>query len=307
MAESKLPKKHHYVPQFYLKGFSMDKNNLWVLNKKSDDNQNIKKITTKAIAFENNFYTYKSIDKTKETLEDLFCQMERLASDVIKKISDGHEINQQEKADLSVFISFLWLRTPKSKKRMNDMTTNLHEQISRKSIAMTPNENLKEFFKKRGKDLSDKEIDELKEFATDEKKSKFTLNIPQNYWIKEMLQLGMDISPAFQICDWEFCVSDKPFAFITSDNPFMLIPSKPVDPFYGLGLLTDGAKKVIPLNSKICLVMHEPKENPQNKYREVDKDYFRMINNFTYKNAQRFVFSPDEGKLSKIHKFIDKS
>ncbi len=53
--------------------------------------------------------------------------------------------------------------------------------------------------------------------------------------------------------------------------------------------------------------MHEPKENPQNKYREVDKDYFRMINNLTYKNAQRFVFSPDEGKLSKIHKFINKS
>ncbi|MFA7676487.1 MAG: DUF4238 domain-containing protein [Candidatus Shapirobacteria bacterium] len=307
MTESKLPKKHHYVPQFYLKGFSMDKNNLWVCNKTSSNNQNIKKLTTKTIAFENNFYTYKSIDKSKETLEDLFCQMEGLASNVIKKISDRCEINEQEKADLSIFISFLWLRTPKSKTRMNSMTTNLHEKVSRMSIAMTPNENLKEFFKKRGKNLSNKEIDDLKEFAKDEKRSKFILHIPQNYWIKEMLQLGMDIAPAFQICDWEFCVSNKPYAFITSDNPFMLLPSKPIHPFDGLGLMTDGAKKIVPLNSKICLIMHEPSKNPLNTYREVDKNYFRMINEFTYKNAQRFVFSPDEGKLTKIHKLISKS
>lgn len=307
MAKPNLPKKHHYIPQFYLKGFSVDNNNLWVYDKSLSDKQNIKKLTTKTIAFKNNFYTYESIDKTKETLENLFCQMEGLASNVIKKISDGHEITQKEKADLSIFISFLWFRTPESQERMKKITTSLHEQVSRMSIAMTPNENLKDFFKKRGRILSDEEINELKEFAQDKKRSKFELHIPQNYWIKEMLQLGMDISPIFQICDWEFCVSNKPYAFITSDNPFMLLPSKPVHPFYGLGLMTDGAKKVIPLNSKICLVMHEPNKNPQNRYREIDKNYFKRINEITYKNAQRFVFSPEEGKLVKIHKLINKN
>lgn len=301
----KLPKKHHYIPQFYMKGFSQDSNNLWVYDKKSKNPNDVKKLTTKTIAFENNFYTYLSIHKTKETMEDMFCQMEGLAANVINKIANGHEIDSQEKADLAVFISFLWLRTPKSKKRMAKMTTNLYEQVSRKSIAMTPNQKLIDFFATRGKVMTDKEIDELKEFATDEKRSRFALKIPQNYWIKEMLQLGMDITPTFQMCDWEFCVTDKPYAFITSDNPFMLIPSEPVHPFYGLGLLTPGAKKVLPLNSKVCLVMHEPKKNPINTYRKVDKDFFRMVNMFSYKNAKRFVFSPDEGKLVKLNKTIN--
>lgn len=305
--EQKIPKKHHYIPQFYLKGFSLDNNNLWVYDKQISNPKDVKKLTTKAIAFENNFYTYESIDKTKETMEGLFCQMEGLAANVINKITNGDKIDEQEKADLAVFISFLWLRTPKSKKRMANMAANLYEQVSRKSIAMTPNQKLKEFFETKGQVMSDEEIDDLKAFATDKKRSKFTLDIPQNYWIKEMLQLGMDITPTFQMCDWEFCVTDKPYAYITSDNPFMLIPSKPVHPFYGLGLLTSGAKKVLPLNSKVCLVMHEPKKNPINTYRKVNKDFFRMVNKFTYKNAKRFVFSPDEGKLVRLNKAVIKN
>lgn len=300
--EQKLPKKQHYIPQFYLKGFSHDKNNLWMFDKKLVTQKSIMQLTTKSIAFENNFYTYKSIDKTKETLESMFSQMEGVASNVIEKISGGGEINEQEKSDLAVFLSFLWLRVPKSKKRVNDMTRDLSEQISRKMIMMTPNERIREILSKEGKTISDKEIQEMREFGADEKRSKFVLDIPQNYWIKNMLQMGMDLTPTLQICDWELCIADKQFAFITSDNPFMLIPSRPIVPFNGLGLLTPGAKKVVPLTSKVCLVMHEPNKNPVIKYSMVNKEYFKKINRFTFNNAHRFVFSSDEGKLNKIIK-----
>lgn len=305
MKETNLPKKQHYIPQFYLKHFSQDKNKLWMYDKQSNNAKNIKWLTTKSIAFENNFYTYESIEKTNETLEDMFCQMEALAANVIDKITNGVEINQQEKADISVFYGFLWLRTPQSKKKLNAMTTNLYEQVSRKSILMTPNKNIKDFFASKGMKMTDEEVDEMKDFASDEKRSRFELNIPQNYWIKQMLHLGMDVTPVFQMCNWELCVAEKPYAFITSDCPFMLIPSKPIHPFYGLGLLTPGAKKIIPLTSKICLVMHEPEEKPTIIYRKVNKDFYKMINKFIYNKAERFVFSPDEGKLSKLvnHKY----
>ena len=153
-----------------------------------------------------------------------------------------------------------------------------------------------------GKIITDKEVADLRSFAMDEKRSNVKVDVPQGYWIKQMIQLGVDIAPAFEICDWYFMLSEQPFAFITSDNPFLLVPSEPVHPFDGLGLLTPGARKILPLTSNICLVMNEPKKNPSTNYIVIDKPFFREINKLTARHAHRFVFSPDLGKIQKISK-----
>ena len=294
MTDQNLPKRHHYIPQFYLQGFSTDKKHLYVLDKLSEENNRIRYQTTESIAFQNNLYTYQAKGKKKETLEGAFAQLEGIAAELIRKIEKEEVLSDQDRSDLSLFISFLWIRTPFSKKEFEKTTKELYEKTARMSMAMRPKESIKDFFKERGEEFTDQQIANMVDFATNEKRSKIHVDVPQNYWIKQMLTMGLEISPALEIADWEFKVANKPFAFLTSDNPFLLLPSKPVD---ALGLLTPGAKKVIPLTSKICLVIHEPQKDPKTVYTTVDKKLIRKINHWIVKYSERCVYSPDKGKI----------
>lgn len=300
--EQNLPKKHHYIPQFYLKKFSNDGEHLFVLDKLAEQQNRFRYQSITSIAFEKHLYAYKIKNGNNETLEDMFAQIEGRAATIIEKIENKQDITSQDKNDFSLFLSFLWIRTPYSKNKFKLSTQELYEKTARKMIAMTPKENIKEFLINKGKILTDKEIDDLVDFGINEKRSKVSVSVPQNYWIKQMLRLGFKISPALEIADWEFRIAKNAFAFITSDNPFLLIPSQLIQPFEELGLLTPGAKKIIPITSKICLVIHEPKRNPQIFYAEIDKPFFRKINDWIVKYSDRFVFSADKGKVNKIIK-----
>ena len=81
MTKQRLPKKNHYVPQFYLRGFSTDEERVFRLDKHSNT---IKRLPIKVVGFQKNLYTYKTIDGKTESLEDVFSQMEGLAAHSIK-------------------------------------------------------------------------------------------------------------------------------------------------------------------------------------------------------------------------------
>ena len=301
---AKLPTKHHYLPQFYLKGFSPDKTKLYVFDKKATDEKfRFRYQTTKKIAYENNLYTYKTKDLKKETLEDFFSQIEGMAKTVITKLKKMEDITPMERGHLALFIALLWLRTPTSKRE----TLNAQEELYEKTARMMhrfpqQKEKIKKFFESRGKKITNDEIDDLIDFATNPKRSKITLKFPPGYWIKQMLNLANDIYTYLAICDWEIRHSVKQYAYLTSDNPVMLIPSEKPHPFYGVGLLTPGVKKVVPLTANMYLVMHEPKKEPTLLHTVGDKDFYRKMNNWTMRNAERLVFSADVGKLQKIVK-----
>lgn len=303
---SNLPKNHHYIPQFYLNNFSNDtlrkgSKRIYVLDKMAEI-KTIKLLPIKNIAFQNNLYTYKTKDGKKETLEDMLSVVEGAAAEIIRKVEQRKELTTQDRNSLSLFLSLLWIRVPYAKDQFERSTKELYEAVARKSVAVTPNESLKSFFQKRGKNFTDKEIEDLKDFAINKNRSKIVVDVPQGYWIKMMLRLSIDISPALEITDWEFRIAEKPFAFITSDNPFLLVPGRKMDPFEGLGLLTPDVKKIIPITSNICLIMHEPKKEPIIVYRSADKTFYNKINHLVMKYSARFVYSADKGKVEKMIK-----
>lgn len=302
--KAKLPVRHHYIPQMYLEGFSVDGDHLYTLDKKTLNSKVRFRYQTKnAIAYENHLYTYQIKDGTKETLEDFFCDIEGKAKTIIGKLSSHEQITVEDRSYFSLFLSYMWLRTPAFKHNSYKTQSKAYEQMTRMMYRFPQQkERMREFFEQRGNPMTDAELDDLIDFATNEKRSEIKLDIPQNYWIKQMLLMGNDLYPLIAMFDWEIYYTKQTFAFITSDNPFFLIPNRKLDPFEGLGLLTPGAKKIIPITSDMCLVMHEPSEIPRLVYTDANKDFFRKINLWVYKRAERNVFSPILGKIEKMYK-----
>ncbi len=300
--QQKLPVKHHYIPQFYLKGFSQDQEHLHIFDKKAEtDEARFRYQTTEAIAYKKHFYTYETNDHDKETLEGFFCNIESLAQNAIEKLSQGGQLDRELRSYLALFIAFIWVRTPHFKSETLGAQEELHEKMARMMFRVRPKKLMREWAEKEGKTMTDAEIDDLIDFATNPKRSKITMSFPQNYWIKEMLELADHFYPYLAVTDWQIIHAPNKYAFLTSDNPFMLIPTEKPDPF-GVGLLTPGVRKIIPLRSDLLLVMHEPSEKPNLYHTEGTKEGFRKINELTVWNADRVIFSPDLGKIKKIAK-----
>ncbi len=293
-----LPRNNHFVPRFYLRGFSTDQENIFRLDKTSSE---IISLPINRVAVQRNLYTYINTNGEEESLEDVFDQIERLAARVIRKLKNGEQIDQQEKADLSFFLSTKMVRTPAFQTELLASQKEIAERALRMGMRMTPPEHVQEIMRNLGHEITNEEATDVLEFGSDEARSTIQIEFPQEHWIKTMLSLALDICPVFQICNWEIRHSITPFGFLTSDHPFMLIPGEKPD-FFGTGLLTPHAKKIIPLAADICLIAHEPQENPILVHTIADKDFFRKINRWVVKNAERYVFTSNAGKIEKIIK-----
>lgn len=298
--DKKLPKNHHYIPQFYLRGFSLDGKHLHILDKKaSGPDLMYRRQTIESIAYEKQLYTYRNTDGEKETLEDMFGEIEGKAKISIEKLSEKKKLTLEERSWLALFISLIQLRTPASKNEMLGADQQAREKIMRMSFN-APRDFIKKRFEAIGHKLNDEELDDTINFAQDEKRSKVVVDYPPEYWIRRMLLLSSDLALLMSSFVWEVRHADKPFAFLTSDNPFLLIPGEKPDPFHGVGLITPKAKKILPLKANLCLIMHDPKSTPIQVHTIADKAFSRKINEYTVRHANRFIFSPEKGKIEKI-------
>lgn len=288
-----------------MRGFSHDKSRLYVFDKKaSDPSSKFRYQTTEKIAYEKNLYTYRNTDLQKETLEDFFSVIEGKAKKAIDKLEQKKDLTPKERGHLALFVALLWLRTPTSRNE----TLGAQEELAEKMIRMQyhhphQKELMKKFFEERGETKTDEEIDDLIAFARDPERSKISIDFPPEHWIQQLLEFANDTYIYLAHCEWEIMHTVKKYAYITSDYPFLLIPSEKPHPFYGVGLLTPGVKKTVPLTASMYLVMHEPqKEGFFLRHTMVDKKFYVQANEWTMKNAERFVFGADKGKMEKMAK-----
>ncbi len=118
-----------------------------------------------------------------------------------------------------------------------------------------------------------------------------------------MLKLSLDVADIFIDSNWDIYHFNRKYALLTSDNPVVLVPPKNYHPFYGYGLATPGTVKVISLSSNVCLVTKELTRTPEIIHKDWSKkDLSKWINKITAVNSDRFVFSPEKGKLEKLVK-----
>src|SRR3989344_6039049 len=305
MNQQQFTKRQHYLPQFYLKKFSKADEHVYVYDKNIGDKGEVRYQTTLQVAHENNFYTYKTMGGHKKNLEDFFSQIEGDASNIIEEVFNSRQLTNDARGKLALFVAFLYSRVPAFKRSTEETHTKLGARIARMKFRMTPKEQFRKFLReKHNEEVTDDELDNMIDFATNEKRSKIGFLYPNGYWVKTMLQMGIELAPRFAAMDWLFLATDKPFAFITSDNPLLLIPPIKVDPFYSYGFVTSGARKIIPLKSNMCLMMGDIQENPKTVFGETKKEFFRTVNSAIMYQSKRFCFSPEIGKLEKLVKDI---
>ena len=292
------PKRHHYLPQFYLKNFC--KNDfLWIYDR---DNNEYRQQTPINIAVKKKYYTAIGLDdRPHNEIEAVLANIEDKTKHIIEKINRKHSINLEDKCILAIFMAFLYVRVPEFEMEINELTEKLLKRCNKLVI---PNEKQAEIIIKQFANNKDQESMSSKKLLDFVRNENYRIKVPRQHSLETMYFLAREFPLIFIQMDWQFWYSSKNSLFITSDNPFVVSRPQNYNGPYGIG--TKGAKKLIPLTQKVCLVMCDKGERVTNK--QISSKDVKNINGLIALECNRFLISKDKSLLESLVKIckIDK-
>lgn len=285
--------KHHYLPQFYLQGFTdpdtpADQDPyVWVHRPGSGwDNRG-----PRNVAAESGYYmlTDDSGNETDE-LERMLSQVESVAAGLIRgKISSQTPLTSDERLEMSLFLATMHARLPGQHEHIGGFIA----QIVRSTMAVqaqvaTQDPSAWEAMKRRYEtETGEKLPDDLDPKDLD----------PAHYRVSANPKVAMALSfssvdlLARIIADkgWSFLMTQAPRYFITSDYPFGIYNPLTEGTFYGPPLPAPTTEITIPLTRTIALFAGSPLE--EIRWIPVPEELVRQINVRTAIRAS-FLIAP---------------
>ena len=289
MSEQSEPKNHHFIPQFYQRGFIEGTDGLiWIYEK----NRSPRRWTIRKTGAEIGFYgfTTSSGEFDIATVERDLGKLELKTAPLIKKLEAGSLLSDDERRLLSTFISVMWRRTPKEKEKVEkaaekiipESFEKIHAEIYQlvKEMAKSPEEaeilfedkkklleRLKENFEQRGTDFL------------------FAFNVLRKSIFEDVL---------FSM-DWAFFRSSQEVEFLTCDNPVAFNQ--------GTGLRHRDSVIMFPLSKNLFLqAMWISKF--QNNFARLSDFNLRHLNRCIVQNAYKQVYASRKSRV--ISSFVNR-
>jgi len=283
------PRNHHYISQFYLKGFIKNgevKAKLFVYDKEQNKyfQSNPKNIATKRDF--NRIAT-----KGKENfIEEHQSQMESKIAIAFKNTIESSQYPKEE--DLSyilTFISLISLRNPK----IRAIFDKLYCDISDKFMSMTMDSEERYIDQCLQAGIKKEDIipyKKQKEFIED--KRRYELSINQEVHIKAEHENVDYLSELLHNRYWYLVVSNESIGeFITSDYPVSLISLVEMPKIYGIGFGMKKTEVCFPMSKYLALIGVFEEYNDIGRTIFATKDLVETINTRTYAFAYKQVYS----------------
>ncbi len=249
----KPPRKHHYIPRFYLAGFASQapKPRLWVYEKGRDP----RKSTPKLEGCQRNFYASEQGGEKNFDFEEWLANLEsRIAPLIPDLVKNKREPNGNEKICLSVFIGTMFTRTPfgmlLGDRVFGPATTKMLQRAASDPDAFYKlYESVEPGFP--GKEAAEQVRQDVLAGKGEE------LEGQRKFQLASMLHVGIDVAEVLCDMGWQFIHAPHNQTFITSDNPMVSEVSEAWsrEVHFRSGVNLPNATVWFPLTSNTCLLM----------------------------------------------------
>lgn len=300
MNQRKIKKKQHYVPQCYLKRFTIEgeKSLIWSIDKHKGEYlrspSSIKRICYK-------YYYYYQINDNDEidhiTMENAFSELEKHGDGCLEKVCNSSvdsrvNITEKEQGELAFFLALLFTRVPSFRDGYHDLSGEI--LTSALKIAYSQG---------RLPDMPDVLKDLVNEKGIE---NVLKIQIHPFVSLEPMIKLGKQIAFSMLQKKWTFYRLDSYNGFVTSDNPVSFItPNEkaPIGPAHPLAILT------IPLSKNMAVIISPAKEkdaNPHNlRVVPASKTFIDIINKNTILAANNSIFTSQKNEY--IHQLVNQA
>lgn len=299
--QPKPARKHHYIPQLYLSGFTDSGEKSGLLYAHDLRERKTFRVKPANVAFENDFYRIDMPGIDVDEIEKAFWELEGEAARVLKKIIHLELLPARRKdyAILMHFMAQVFVRRPSVRKNLRKT----HEQVLRmytQMAASLPDDDLRAQFgrvRDQSPDMPEVDLDAFREFArADEYEIEFSQNFHIDNLMNALLPVAADtIAPLLAARHWILWVAEKGAGyFITTDRPVLLTWTIEVPAFYanspGFGL--ENTLVIFPLSK--TLAMYGRFEGPRGAILPASAKEVALINRMMSAQVTRFIYSTDE-------------
>lgn len=241
------PRKHHYLPQFYLEGFKIlpqngKKAHIWQIEKGGEQRHYSPAIKDTGCIRDYHSLDHNEQESDHKTIESLLSHIEGKQANLVHSISISKNIDTSQIEELAEFISLLRYRVP---------VFASHVETSHRKIVL---DTFKIMYQAGKFGAQPPGIQEM--FEANGIDNTFNINISNWKIIQKMIEVGLSsesIYPLSQL-NYQIYYAEKPDSFITSDNPVSLHhPNYDEIKPYGVGLSIKGIEVTLPLCSNTLI------------------------------------------------------
>jgi hypothetical protein len=275
------PKRHHLVPQFYLRRFAMGNN--VELVRREDPKRSIRLDVENAL-FERDFYTIETDEGRDTSVEKMFgTHIEGPAARAITRVVDAKRPMSFPglRGAISTFLAFQFVRGP--------VTRHAHVEFFKaqaRAIALraTPEMVQKELVR-QGDPISYEEAEGIVSFA---QTGKYEIEVSNhaNLHLGAALKAALDLIPLFATRKWVLLEFETP-ALVTGDEPIALVGSS-LSPGEPLGVY-NAPEIVFPTDPRHALVKVRPDRISEDKVSAGNQRMADVINRHVAFSSHRFI------------------
>ncbi len=263
----------HYVPAFYLRGFSDDgyKGKLWSYRKENESDPFLANIDN--LANENRLYP----PQTEQYLAD---DIEAPANEVIRKIALQGKLSSTDKEIFSKYMVVLWKRIPQTKDWIRQKAPAAFNSVFKQLDFKLKQFDEENPMKSQLVETRRIELNELQQNS----ENLITQEFITNSWLNLMCaEASPDVWKMLSQMTWTF--------FIISDTQFFITGDNPVFHFSSIGIAQQRSEVSFPITNKIALWATWRSDLKENEYLHTNNQVIKEINRRTASIAKNFLYS----------------
>lgn len=256
------PRRHHYLPQFYLRGFCDpdDATNVWIW---SLSNRVWQKRSTTNVAVEKDLYTLTDATgrRTNDAERGLADLEGRVATVLRDKVATQVTLTDEDRAHLGVFVGLLQTRIPAVHESLAAFFGTVSERVVQEYMAKFGGSaealaQAKAAFKEATGQEAAKNAT-----AQDLAKVLGRIDIERETIVASALRVGAELALPLVRMNWAFVSTVAPHFFVTSDRPVVVFDAE-APAMFAHGLASRKTILSITLSRTLALVAKWPEVVP---------------------------------------------
>lgn len=122
----------------------------------------------------------------------------------------------------------------------------------------------------------------------------------QNDFVKMMMTLVPQLAETIHGLDWFLASAPAGKAFVTCDAPVVITRPENHSPLMGVGLSTPGSLTIVPLSSRVALMLGDKAARPRVIPMTIDRDRLRWINEALMHGCERFTIGRSKALIESL-------
>jgi hypothetical protein len=280
------PKRHHYLPEFYLHRFADPKGYLWLFDRSQNKFRRERPKNTAVIG---HYYSLTDDSGVRNpVVEEYYSLIEDRAKEAFEELESGAKFTESSRYSLSHFLGHLYCRVPAFARALNEIISGFAKAIVRK--------NLDDPETATGFDLPPEEIREAIEGDD------LLVEANDALRISDSLKKGEEFRERFFESSWVVAKASGGTSFVTCDNPFGFIYPPGIHNSYkawSWGAGTPQVTIVFPLSVRTCLLIHGMDGLSLERV-EFNRDLVRKANLAIISETETYALARDEAHLRSL-------